>query len=332
MKLLSLIVPAFNEEENIVPFYNRVSTVFADYNGIVEIIYIDDGSRDRTYEKIAELSERNTAKLSVRGISFSRNFGKEAAMLAGLKAAAGDYLSIIDADLQQDPSYVRMMADMLDGNEDADVIAAYQEQRKEGRLQAFLKGRFYKMINRLSEVHFEENASDFRTFRRSVRDAILSLTETNRFSKGIFAWVGFHTVYIPYQVREREHGQSSWSLKKLFRYAMDGISGFSMAGLKAAFPISGILLLAAIVWLVIGAVFAWGTVMTVLPFLVFLVGSLQMAAIGLIGNYVGRTYAESRHRPSYIVRRECGQDTSEYDIIKHTINRHNTERDERRPA
>lgn len=331
MTLLSLIVPSFNEEENIIPFYRRVCDVFADDTRPIEILFIDDGSRDATYEKINALVQQPAASVSVRGISFSRNFGKEAAMLAGLRAARGDYISFIDADLQQDPSYVRKMAEMLDADDDIDVFCAYQEKRKEGRLQSFLKKGFYKIINHVSEVRFEENASDFRTFRKSVRDAMLSLPESNRFSKGIFAWVGFHTAYIPYEVKERRHGHSSWSLRKLFHYAMDGISGYSLTGLKAAFITGGCLLLASLVWLVAGLVSGQSLLFTLVPFLILLIGSFQMTAIGFLGNYLGRTYVEVRQRPSYIVRKECGMDTDSYDIMDSAIPIH-TRRDERRRA
>lgn len=296
MELISLIVPSYNEEENIIPFYKRVVEVFAGTYRKVELVFVDDGSTDSTYDKIKELSERSDDGFMVKGISFSRNFGKESAMLAGLKNASGDYIAFIDADLQQDPEYVKQMVNILYADHSIDIVCACQKKRIEGRLQGFLKNCFYKVINKISSVHFENNVSDFRVFRKSVKDAILSLPETGRFSKGIFAWVGFRTYCIDYDVKERAHGVSHWSLRKLFRYAGDGIADFSSAGLHIAFPISIIMFIAAV-----AAFF----LISYIPALILLIGALQMLVTGIIGDYLGRVYGEAKRRPSYIVREKC---------------------------
>lgn len=316
MNMISLIVPCFNEEENIIPFYNKVCETFEDYDGRVEIVFVDDGSSDHTYDMIRQVCADNRMHISSKGISFSRNFGKEAAMLAGLKSADGDYISFIDADLQQDPDYVRQMAGILDEDPDTDIVAACQARRHEGGVQIFLKNCFYRIINRLSRVHFENNVSDFRTFRRSVRNAMLSLTETERFSKGIFAWVGFKTRYIEYEVKDREHGTSHWSIPKLFGYAMDGIESFSDTGLKIAYPVSGIFFLVSVICLLLGHV---------LPGLVILAVSAQMFLTGVLGDYIGRTYAEVKHRPSYIIRKKCGRRSERYDILRTATGKNNKE-------
>lgn len=322
MSRLSLIVPAWNEEENIRPFYDRVCDVFSDDDDAVEIVFVDDGSQDHTFEAITALHDSESRNISVKGISFSRNFGKEAAMLAGLRRAEGEYFSFIDADLQQDPYYVKKMVALLKANDDIDVVAAYQAERKENQMKRILKSGFYRVINHLSDVYFEPDASDFRTFRQSVRTAILSLTETNRFSKGIFSWIGFPTQYIPYQVKNRQHGSSSWSLSQLFHYAMDGIAGYSMAGLKVPFLLSGVSLAVSVLWLVFSMFLNGMTLVTLLPFLIFLAASIQMLALGCIGSYLGRAYTEIKRRPPYIIRRECGAERKEYDIINNTINIH----------
>ncbi|MGN0242015.1 MAG: glycosyltransferase family 2 protein [Candidatus Weimeria sp.] len=296
MQLISLIVPSYNEEDNILPFYKRVVEVFSGTYRNVELIFVDDGSTDSTYKKIKELAIRSDPGFTVKGISFSRNFGKESAMLAGLKSASGDYIAFIDADLQQDPLYVSQMVKILYTDPDVDIVCACQRKRIEGRAQSFLKNCFYRVINLLSDVHFENNVSDFRVFRKSVKDAILSLPETERFSKGIFAWVGFRTYCIDYDVKERASGKTHWSLGKLFRYACDGIADFSDAGLHIAFPISLLMFVAAV-----ASFFLFSYV----PALILLIGALQMLVTGIIGDYLGRTYGETKRRPSYIVREKC---------------------------
>ena len=208
---LSLVVPCYNEEENVNVFYDNIKQNYnkdLDY----ELIFIDDGSKDETLEKLKELAKLD--KKHVKTISFSRNFGKEAAILAGLKEAKGDYVGIIDADMQQDPKIMLEMLDILEKDNYYDSVAAYQKERKENKVISFFKRNFYEIMNSTSSFEIKQGASDFRLFRRAVVDSILLLEEDNRFSKGIFSWVGFHTYYLPYVPNKREHGSTKFNFVK----------------------------------------------------------------------------------------------------------------------
>ena len=200
--LLSLVVPCYNEQDNVERFYEETVKAFAGSNFDYEFVFVNDGSKDDTLKNLKALYDKHKeSKIKVLG--FSRNFGKEAAMYAGLSNASGDYVTIIDADLQQRPEVVLEMVKILDENEEYDSVAAFQQERKEGKAMVAMKNTFYKLINKITEIEFVSGASDFRTFRRPVVDAILSMSDYHRFSKGIFSWVGFNTKYIPYDVRER---------------------------------------------------------------------------------------------------------------------------------
>ena len=211
---LSLVVPCYNEEANIKLFFNEVNSVFLCNVDDYEFVFVNDGSTDKTFENLKELYEENSA-YNIQVLSFSRNFGKESAMYAGLKAAKGDYVCIIDADLQQSPEVVLQMLQEIEKDDSIDCVAAYQEERNEGALLSNLKTAFYTIINKLAEVDFVNGASDFRLFNRKMVDAVLSMSEYHRFSKGIFSWVGFNTAYIAYEAKERENGESKWSFLKL---------------------------------------------------------------------------------------------------------------------
>lgn len=212
--LLSCIIPCYDEAENIRPFFQAAEQALAPWDRQYELIFVDDGSRDETLQELEKLYRR--APDRVRVVSFSRNFGKEAAIYAGLHHCAGDYVALIDADLQQRPDYIAQMLTFLEEHPEYDEVVAYQERRNESRLLVLCKGLFYKIIRRLTGLPFAADASDFRVFRRNVLEAILSLPERGRFSKGIFAWIGFPTYRMPYQVEERANGASKWSLGKLF--------------------------------------------------------------------------------------------------------------------
>ena len=300
---LSLVVPCMNESENVAAFRAECLRELKDVS--FEIIYIDDGSKDDTLRRLRQLHEENTCPVQV--ISFSRNFGKEAAMLAGLRAAKGELISIVDADLQQPLSVVREMVEILRADPLYDCVAAYQEQRGEAALQKGLKSAFYKIINRFSEVDFVANASDFRTMRRPVAEALLSMGEAHRFSKGLFAWVGFPTKFIPYTARSREHGETKWSLTKLFRYAWEGILSFSTVPIKMAIYLGLTFAALAMVYLVVVLVQKLAFSIDVPGYativcLVLLLGGLQLFFLGLLGEYIGRIYIQSKRRPPYIVR------------------------------
>ena len=235
---LSLVVPCYNEAENVTLFQDAVIEAFHGCGYEYEIIFIDDGSRDGTLHTLRKLF--HAQKCPTKVVSFSRNFGKEAGLYAGLQHADGDYISLIDADLQQRPELVREMVKILDMEPQFDVVAAYQDRRGETKLLSFFKKSFYAIINKLSKVTLQPDASDFRTFRRSVRDSILKLGEYHRFSKGIFAWVGYSTHFIPYTACERANGTSKWNFWKLFDYAIEGIIGYSTAPLRFATITGGI--------------------------------------------------------------------------------------------
>lgn len=302
---LSLVVPCYNEAENVSPFQDAVTAAFDGCGYDYEIIYIDDGSRDATLHNLKKLYLQQ--KCPTKVISFSRNFGKEAGIYAGLQNASGDYIALIDADLQQRPEIVRDMVGFLDENPDFDMVAAYQDRRSEGRILSFFKKSFYSIINKLSSVALQPDASDFRTFRRSVRDSILSLLEYHRFSKGIFAWVGYQTHYIPYTACERVHGKTKWSFWKLLNYAIEGIIGYSTAPLRLATYLGAFTGIAAILYLIAVvieklvkgiAVPGYATIIVLILFF----SSVQLFCIGIIGEYVGRTFEQSKNRPVYIAK------------------------------
>lgn len=302
MTKLSLIVPCYNEEQNVEAFYARCQEVFP--TDQYEVVFVNDGSKDGTYKKLQKLHEEHD---NILVVNFSRNFGKESAIYGGLHYASGSYISIIDADLQQDPEIVRNMVNILEEKPDIDVVAAYQAQRHEGKLMSWCKDRFYKFINRLSEVDLRENASDFRTFRASVQKALLDMPEYFRFSKGLFSWVGFETEYIPYEAAERFAGTTKWSFTKLLKYAMEGIISFSTLPLQLATFFGAIVSAIAIIYgiviiaqtLITGIdVPGYATTIVVVLFL----GGVQLLVMGILGEYLAKTYIQGKHRPVYIAK------------------------------
>ena len=302
---LSLVVPCYNEAENVATFQDAVLSAFSGCGYEYEIVYINDGSRDATLHNLTKLYNAQACPIKV--ISFSRNFGKEAALYAGLQHAQGEYISLIDADLQQRPEIVRDMVAILDEQPQYDVVAAYQDRRGEGKVLSFFKKAFYKTINLLSNVTLQPDASDFRTFRRSVRDSILELAEYHRFSKGIFAWVGYETHFIPYTACERAAGTTKWNFWKLVNYAIEGIIGYSTAPLRLATLCGVVTGIAALLYLIsviieklsFGiAVPGYATIIV----LILLLGAVQLFCIGIIGEYVGRTFEQSKNRPVYIAK------------------------------
>ena len=302
---LSLVVPCYNEAENVRPFQEAVIEAFKDSGSDFEIIYVDDGSKDATLHNLKKLHSEQVCPVKV--ISFSRNFGKEAALFAGLERADGEYICFIDADLQQRPETVRDMVRILDEEPKYDVVAAYQDRRREGIFLSFFKKSFYAIINKLSKVSIKSDASDFRTFRKSVRDSILQLNEYHRFSKGIFAWVGYDTCYIPYTVCQRAHGTTKWNFWKLLNYAVEGIIGYSTAPLRLATILgtfSGIAAVLYLIWVVLEKLI-WGIAVpgyaTIIVLILFF-GCIQLFCIGIIGEYVGRTFEQTKDRPIYITK------------------------------
>ena len=314
MPKLSLVVPCYNEGENVIPFHEAVLDAFQDCGYSIEIVYVDDGSRDATLHNLKKIYARQDCRVKI--VSFSRNFGKEAGIYAGMQHASGAYISLIDADLQQRPEIVRDMVQMLEEQPEYDIVAAFQDRRREGKILSFFKKSFYAIINRLSKVPLQPDASDFRTFRRSVRDSILELPEYHRFSKGIFAWVGYKTMFIPYTACPRQSGVTKWSFWKLFNYAMEGIIGFSTAPLRLATLLGSVTGVAALIYLVCVileklikgiAVPGYATLIVLLLFF----SSMQLFCIGIIGEYVGRNFEQSKNRPIYIAKEVIGEEDTQ---------------------
>ena len=302
---LSLVVPCYNEAENVATFQSAVIEAFRNCDYEYEIVFVDDGSKDTTLSELRTLFDKQLCPVQV--ISFSRNFGKEAALYAGIRHAKGEYISLIDADLQQDPSIVRNMVQTLEEQPGYHVVAAYQDRRNEGKALSFFKKQFYKLINRLSDIDLKSDASDFRTFRRCVAESILSMGEYHRFSKGIFAWIGFETLYIPYTAAPRIAGKSKWSFWKLFNYAVEGIIGYSTKPLRMAAFLGGLTSVASLLYLIVVIlekliagidIPGYATIIVLILFL----GGIQLFCLGIIGEYLGKTFEQSKNRPIYIAK------------------------------
>ncbi len=309
---LSLVVPCYNEEGNVERFLQEVKNTFKN-NIDYEVVFVNDGSTDGTHKAIKKLSDENS---NLQAITFSRNFGKEAAMYAGLKASGGDLVCVIDADLQQHPDVVLEMIEILDKNPDLDCVTAYQKKRREGTVMSAVKSVFYKLINKISDVRFVNGASDFRLMRRTMVEAVLSMTEYHRFSKGIFSWVGFNTEYIPYEAKMRENGKSKWSVRKLTKYALEGIVSFSTAPLRASTYIGFISSLISIIYLIVVVIqkLCYGIDVpgyATIVVLVLLLGGLQLFCLGVLGEYLAKMYIQVKNRPVYIIKEHIKSDENE---------------------
>ncbi len=308
MKLLSVVVPCYNEEKALPYFYEEMSKMAEymqrRYRLEFEFIFVDDGSKDKTVSVIKELS-RTDAR--VKYISFSRNFGKEAALLAGLEYAKGEYVSVMDADLQDPPELLDdMYLALADG--DYDCAAACRVTRNgEPPVRSWFAKLFYKLINKISNAEIKDGARDFRLMKRCVVDAILSMREYNRFSKGIFGWVGFKTKWIDYENVERVAGDTKWSFTKLLLYSIDGIVAFSTVPLSVAALLGMLFCVIAFVMIlvIITKTLIWGDPVAGYPSMVciiFLLSGVQLFTIGILGQYIAKTYMETKQRPQYIVR------------------------------
>ena len=301
----SLVIPCYNEEGNVRAMRDACQNTFRGQVESYELIFVNDGSKDHTWQELKKLGEDSECRVKL--VNFSRNFGKESAMYAGLQRAEGEYVTMIDADLQQRPETALTMLRMLEENPEADCVAAFQETRREGFILRFFKNSFYKIINRVSVVEFYNGASDFRTFRRNMADAILSMGEYHRFSKGIFSWVGFETVFLPYTPENRNAGKTSWSFRKLFGYAMDGIIAFTTAPLKIATGLGLVMAGLALLYLVVVIIqkLTVGIDIPGYPTLVgllLLIGGIQLVTLGIAGEYIGRMYIQAKNRPIYIAK------------------------------
>lgn len=305
---ISIIVPCHNEEEVLPLFLQEVEKVFAvmqEKHGVeMEYLFVDDGSRDGTLRFLKQASAENPR---VNYLSFSRNFGKEAAMFAGLEHASGDYVVIIDADLQDPPELMIEMYETLTTT-DYDCVASRRVSRKgESKIRSFFARMFYKVIRKISKVDIMDGARDFRMMTRQMTDAVLSMREYNRFSKGIFAWVGFHTKWIPFENRNREAGTTKWSFWGLLLYAIDGILAFSTAPLALSAVLGILLCLVAMIMIVVIIVktLVFGDRVTGWPSLACIIcftAGISMFCSGIIGLYVSKVYSEVKGRPQYILK------------------------------
>ena len=302
--LVSVVCPCYNEEAMLPLYYEAMEKIV--FSKLVsydfELILINDGSKDKTLSILRELAG---ADERVKYISFSRNFGKEAAMYAGLKNAKGDYVCVMDCDLQDPPEMIETMLLRL-AEEDCDCVATRRVTRKgEPKIRSAFARAFYKIINKISETEFVDGARDFRMMRRCVVDAVLDLPEYHRFSKGIFMWVGFDTVWLEYENIERAAGETKWSFWKLTKYAIEGIVSFSTAPLQLATAVGGVVSALSLLYMVIRVVIAmiWGNPVAGYPSLLAIMltlGGFVLLALGIIGEYVARTYMQVKHRPVYI--------------------------------
>ena len=307
--LVSLIVPCYNEEEALPFLYNALCDVRKEVSDhTFEFIFVNDGSRDKTSEVIKKFAEEDP---DVKYIIFSRNFGKEAAMYAGLEKSAGGLVAIMDADMQDPPSLIPSMIRSIEADE-ADIVASRRVTRQgEPKIRSFFARMFYRLINSMVEVEIADGARDFRLMKRQVVDAILDLNERQRFSKGIFAWVGFRTKWIEYVNTERVAGETKWSFWKLFKYAIDGIVSFTTAPLRLAtylgFGFAGLgffylvyYFIRAIILRIYNEVPGYPSL---LCFILF-IGGLTLMSLGVLGEYIGRTFIEVKRRPLYIKAEE----------------------------
>ena len=302
--MISIIVPCMNEAQAIPFFYPELKKHLDEIDDKYEIIFVDDGSTDATVEECLKLKKKDK---NIKIISFSRNFGKEAGMLAGMREAKGDYVTIMDADLQDPPALLKELYRYVSSGE-YDCAGTYRVTRKgEPPIRSFFARTFYKLINKLIDVEIVDGARDYRLMSRKMVDAIISMPEYNRFSKGIFAWVGFKTKYVEYENVERVAGETKWSFWKLFAYAIDGIVDFTIAPLRIA-TVTGLLVslfgFLYMLYIVIKAL-TIGDPVAGYPSMIAIIcllGGIQLIVIGIVGEYLGKTYMETKRRPKYIIK------------------------------
>ena len=304
MDKISIIVPVYNEEEAIKIFYDKITEVSAKIEAEFEFIFVNDGSKDKTLDIVKEYAIQDSR---VRFVSFSRNFGKEAAMYAGLQASEGDYVAIMDVDLQDPPDLLPEMYNTL-LEKKYDCVATKRQTRKgENPIISFCSRLFYKLINKMTKTEIVDGARDYRLMTRQMVNSILEVTEYNRFSKGIFSWVGLNTKWIAYDNIERSAGKTKWNFWKLFAYAIDGIVGFSTEPLIFASLLGVLFCLIAFIMIIfiIVRTIIWSDPVAGWPSMVciiFFVGGVNLFCTGIIGEYLAKTYLETKKRPIYIVK------------------------------
>lgn len=300
---LTLIIPCYNEQESLPIFYREATKILNTMGCDYELVFVNDGSKDRTLQTLKELAQQDS---HVFYLSFSRNFGKEAAMYAGFCNAHGDYVAVMDADMQDPPSLLPQMLALLQGGGYDSVATRRVDRDNEPPIRSWFARRFYKIINRISDADIVDGARDFRLMKREMVDAIIAMGEYNRFSKGIFGWIGFRTYWLPFKNVERVAGETKWNFWKLSKYAIDGIINFSQAPLSIAswfgifMMFVSFLMIAFIVVrrLLFGdPVMGWASLICVILF----IGGVQLFCLGIMGQYIAKTYMEAKKRPHYIL-------------------------------
>ena len=306
MKKLTLIVPCFNEQEALPFFYKEAISVLKNLNYEYELLFINDGSKDNTLNILKDFADRDAC---VKYISFSRNFGKEAAMYAGFCNATGDYVAIMDADMQDPPDLLPEMLKLIESGEYDSVATRRVSREGEPPIRSWFARRFYSLINKISDADIVDGARDFRLMRREMVDAIVAMGETNRFSKGIFGWIGFRTYWLPYENRERVAGTTKWNFWGLCKYAIDGIINFSEAPLSIASWFGIIMTAIAFIFLLFivvrrlvygDPVAGWASTICIIVF----IGGIQLFCMGVMGQYIAKNYSESKHRPHTSYQRQ----------------------------
>lgn len=311
---ISLVIPCYNEEEALPVFYNELCKVMSDMKDYTfELLFVDDGSKDKTLDVLQKFALDDER---VKYIAFSRNFGKEAAMYAGFCNATGDYTAVMDADMQDPPSLLPEMVKILESGEYDSVATRRATRKGEPKLRSFFARMFYKLMNKISDADIVDGARDFRLMKREMVEAIVDMCESNRFSKGIFGWVGFKTYWMSYENVERVAGKTKWSFWKLFKYSIDGITNFSSTPLKISSVMGFIFTLISLIMMVFVFVRAlifqdpvqgWPSLVCIILF----IGGIQLFCIGIIGQYISKMYIETKKRPHYIVAK-----TNKEDIVK----------------
>lgn len=301
--MITLIIPCYNEQESLPVFYQAVTAVLEEMKCSYELLFVDDGSKDQTLYILKDIANQD---VNVRYLSFSRNFGKEAAIYAGFCNMQGNYIAVLDADMQDPPSLLPQMLAILQKGEYDSVAARRVDRTGESPVRSWCAKQFYRIINKISDTDIVDGARDFRMMKREMAQAIVSMSEYNRFSKGIFGWVGFRTYWLPYENVERAAGETKWSFWKLFQYAIDGIVNFSQAPLSIAslFGIfmtfcSFLMLFVIIARKIIfgNSVNGWASTICVIIF----IGGIQLFCLGIIGQYMAKTYLETKKRPHFII-------------------------------
>lgn len=310
MKKISLLIPCYNEEESVPLFYKEVTRVLSELKYEYELLFINDGSTDKTLEILKQLGERD---MRVKYISFSRNFGKEAAMFAGFCNADGDYVAVMDADMQDPPSLIPEMLKYLESGEYDSVATRRVSRKGEPRIRSWFARKFYKIINRISDSDIVDGARDFRMMKKEMVDAIIAMSENNRFSKGIFGWIGFRTYWLPYKNVERVAGETKWNFWKLLKYAIDGIINFSEVPLSIASWFGFIMAFIDFIFMIFiivrklcfgDPVSGWASTVCIIIF----IGAIQLFCMGVMGQYIAKTYTEVKNRPHYIISESNKED------------------------